>query len=182
MTDFPIAYLPTQGLTLSSVANCPAGEGRDIINTNTAALATVVQNQAFYCEVLVYEPVIINNMAWLNGATVAGNVDVGIYDSNLKAVVTKGSTAMSGASTTQAVTLSSISLGTANPLLVPGVYYLAFASNSATATFGRMNLGSVISRAFGTALQTTAFPLPATAVFATNTGIVPHILASQGTL
>lgn len=96
---------------------------------------------------------------WRNGATVAGNVDVGLYSIGGTKIASTGSTAMSGASTSQSAAPSGGVL-----IIPPGAYYLAFVTNSATATFPKAN-GPSMHGGAGVASQTTAFPLPATAAF-----------------
>jgi len=67
---------------------------------------------------------------WMNGATVNGNTDCGIYDSAGTKIVSVGATAQAGTNAIQQV-----ALGTA--IILPGgrVYYLALFSTSATATY-----------------------------------------------
>lgn len=96
----------------------------------------------------------IRNLFWYNFATVAGNVDCGIYSSELARLVSSGSVAQAGASTIQ---FSAVDL-----VLEPGQYYVALASSSATATFAASALGTATrERYFGLLQQTTALPLPA---------------------
>lgn len=94
----------------------------------------------------------IRRIFWLNSSTVAGNVEVAIYDLDGRQLVTSGSTAMSGANSFQGVAKSYE--------LPPGNYWLAFASNSATATFP-LNNGQVQRMAArGCATHVAASPLP----------------------
>lgn len=70
--------------------------------------------------------------AWcFNGATINGNIDIGIYDSSFVRVVSTGSIAHAGASAIQTVALTDTKLyGGSN-------YWMAMASDSASATFFR---------------------------------------------
>lgn len=96
-----------------------------------------------------------------NGATLNGNIDIGIYNSAGARQYSSGSTAQAGTSAIQYITLGS-------PLvLAAGTYFLAVASNSATATFQMAGTNMPTSgRLAGLLQQATAFPLPATATFA----------------
>lgn len=114
-------------------------------------------NKARYFFISVQETFDIRVFAWLNGGTVNGNVDAGLYDINFNLVVSTGSTAMAGASQVQKVTLGSVTS------INPGGYYLAFASSSATNSFFVQNLANLNSaEQYNAFEQLTAFPLPAT--------------------
>lgn len=80
--------------------------------------------------------------AWVwNGATVANNIDIGIYDSAFVRVVSTGSVAMAGASAIQVVALADTKLyGGKN-------YWMAMNSDSATATFMRDTLSGSTTNA-----------------------------------
>lgn len=104
----------------------------------------------------VYRPFAIQRAFWYNGATVAGNVEVAVYDEEFNRLVTTGSTVMAGASVIQSAAIASTEL-------VAGLYYLAMISDSATATFFRRGLASATCRAGGMLQVTTgAIPLAAT--------------------
>lgn len=106
----------------------------------------------------------IKRWFWWNGSVVAGNVDVGLYSAGGTKVVGTGSTAQATVSVKQYVS--------ADYLLQPGEYYLAFVTSSATARFVR---GGHTQTDAGTLMgirKQTVFPLPAdmsgTAVHATQ--------------
>jgi hypothetical protein len=104
----------------------------------------------------------VKNMFVYNFATVAGNVDIGIYNKEGARLASAGTTAMAGASTMQ--------FFAADLILDPGQYYLAFVSSSTTATFACCNPGTATrARYLGLLGQATALPLPANATFAANT-------------
>ena len=63
----------------------------------------------------------------VNGATINGNIDVGIYTSEFQRIVSAGSTAQSGANAIQEFDITDTDLS-------PGLYYLGFSGNSATGT------------------------------------------------
>ena len=99
----------------------------------------------------------IVSLSILNGGTVSGNWDGGIYNSDGVRIVSSGSTAQSGANATQNFTLTST-------LLAPGHYYAAFAANNTTGTLGyyATGLGALVLRCLGLKEVTSSFPLPAT--------------------
>lgn len=102
---------------------------------------------------------------WVNGATVNGNVDMGVYDdSGSNLLVSIGSTAQSGTNTLQTVA-ASFNLG-------PGRYYLGFATSSTTATFARQTNSVASTQAAGFRQHTTSaaanVPLPSSLTFAAS--------------
>ena len=131
--------------------------------TNVAQASTVwpAANLAIYVPFRIAMPMIITQVFWANGATVNGNVDLGIYNADQTQRMSAGTTAQSGVSTMQFV-------NTADHLLPAGLYYMALASDSATATFLAGTLASIQRGAMmGMAEQTTAFVLPSPATMAT---------------
>lgn len=164
MADFPSASLvnPASGTVnafcMASLADLVMMR-KAIFNTSTA---WTTANRAIYIPFYIEAPVTAFQMAVSNGATVAGNLDLGIYDVLGNKIVTKGTTVQTGASVMQALDIT-------DTVLAPGTYFMAMSTDSTTATY----IGSpVISgtgelfRAFGVQEQLTAFPLPATATFA----------------
>lgn len=106
----------------------------------------------------------VRRMFWANGTAVAGNYDIGIYRPNGTRLASAGSTAASGTTAPQYVSLSS-------PLLLtPGNYYLGFVHDAitaahvvgATVTANRLRMAGVLQ-------QATALPLPTPATFAAST-------------
>lgn len=97
---------------------------------------------------------------WLNGATVAGNVDVGIYDAALNKVIASGATAQATINVLQAVDIADTVLpGPAN-------YYMALSASLGTATFFRTTPVIEALKAMGCAQQASAHPLPASLTLA----------------
>jgi hypothetical protein len=115
----------------------------------TANLARVVP-------FVVPKPALVRKMFWANGATVAGNVDVGIYDESGSRVVSMGSVAQAGVSVLQEVDIADVTLGV-------GRYYMALAASSAAATFLASAPPLQLCKGMGCAQQAAAFPLPASA-------------------
>lgn len=103
----------------------------------------------------------VKNLFWYNGATVAGNIDCGVYNDDLARVCSCGSVAQAG------VTALQFQVPTTEVLLVPGSYYLAVTSSSTTATLHCQTAGTAVTnRELGLFQQLTALPLPAAATIA----------------
>lgn len=136
--------------------------------SNTYGAAAVpTQNRGFLIPFIVSKTVTIARMGVLNGATVNGNFDVGIYDSSFRLIVSAGATAQSGANNAQFVNI-------ADTVLNPGFYYMAFSQSSATGTYQQMptldaaagwlaaiNAGQAAAL-MGVLVMAAAHPLPAT--------------------
>jgi len=149
---------------------------RNAAQGSSAAWTTA--NDAIYIPFTIVAPITAYLMAVENAATVAGNVDLGIYDINGVRLVSIGSTAMAGASTIQTFDI-------ADTLLTPGTYFMAFASNSTTATHIHTGGGTAQwLRSYGVQQQATAFALPATAtmVAPTRTNVPMLAIATKAVI
>lgn len=162
MSDWPSEVFGYRSFGGFSTAGEGSVLGDVLINTgNTFSGITGTWSTA---SLAVFVPMVVGarttiyQLAWINGATVAGNADVGIYDRNSNRLVSSGSTAQSGVSVAQVVDIT-------DTVLEPGLYYLAMAMDDATATVCRPSAASQapLLRASGCGHQTSAFPLPATA-------------------
>src|SRR3990167_8899469 len=127
-----------------------------------AAVAWPVANLAFHVPFTVYEqrtvkrilvPVIVHS----------GNMDFGIYDLNKVRLVSSGSVPAMGSSVVQAVNI-------VNRTLDPGRYYMSMAVNNTVFQGMGCTETGYYNRLFGGFEKTSAFPLPATAVFLENSG------------
>lgn len=120
-------------------------------------------NVALFFPVLLAGGHTYNSAFWLNGATVAGNVDVGIYTisgATATRVVASTAEAQAGISDIQIPTaFAATSIG-------PGLYYLAISCTVNTATFWRASIGGSVLRRAGCFRATASSPLPATATVA----------------
>lgn len=135
-------------------------------------------NKAFYYPFLVTEaPWTVRRIGVRNGTAVSGNLDVGVYDSEGNRLVSSGSTAQAGTSATQWLDVT-------DTTLLPGLYYLALALDNVTGTFVRLaSLTADQLRSMGVFVQTSAFPLPASATFAVaDAAYVPVFFASSRTV
>lgn len=126
-----------------------------------ASLAWPTANMAVYTPVRILVPTLIKQFFCMNGATVSGNVDVGVYTFDGVRVSSAGSTAQAGTNAIQTFNVTDFMLG-------QGTYYMAIALSNTTGTFFSNQLATNIwqMEIAGVLEQTSAFPLPATATFA----------------
>jgi hypothetical protein len=132
-------------------------------------------NRVIYVPFAISEAVTVYKIGWSNGATVNGNIDVGIYDLAGTRLVSSGSVAMSGATAVQVADIT-------DTPLAPGIYHMAMQSSSSTATFFRaaQSATAVLAQllvASGVQMEDTSFGLPATATFATMTSAYLPLLS-----
>lgn len=99
----------------------------------------------------------VKRLGVVNGGTISGNLDMGIYDMRGRRIVSKGSTAHAGASVTQWLDVTDVDLS-------PGRDYLmAIAFDNTTATIFRYSSISIqLLRELGAFVQSASFPLPST--------------------
>ena len=148
---------------------CVGLEHRASSSGVVANTAWPAARRIFYVPMYLPMPIVVRRLFWVNGATVSGNVDVGIYSAVDGLPATRltntgaSGTAMSGASVLQSVDITDIALG-------PGSYFLAMMVDNATATMWR-SVGGAGATSFkswgicgetpgsGSALPTTATPV-----------------------
>lgn len=118
-------------------------------------------NGAIFVPFRIPRPLTVQSFSLQNGTAVAGNIDMGIYTPGGTRLVSTGSTAQAGISVTQTVAATATRFG-------PGLFYMALAmSNAATARILAQNFTpNDMAQMLGLATMAAAFPLPATAVFA----------------
>ena len=114
-------------------------------------------------------------MLTFNGSTASGNIDVGIYDLGGAKLVSIGSTAQAGTSAYQVFDIT-------DTTLYPGQYYMAVAMDGTTGTLVRWSPGAQECRNLAMQQMASAFPLPATATFASvASSYIPWVFASRRT-
>lgn len=127
----------------------------------------------------VSQPYPVVRMAVMNGTTVSGNLDLGIYDDTGTLLTSKGSTAQSGTSAIQIVTVTSYTLN-------PGKTYYAFlALDNITATTRSWTASVTAIRLQISGLVQVAsnFPLATGVTFAKPTNAqMPNFGLSKNTL
>lgn len=164
MADFPVvnqASLPTHIHALYSFFGV-GGESRSYAATATPAAITWVANTAVYIPFQVPWPYPVYRVWWMNGSTITStNVDCGIYSPGGDLLYSTGSTAASGATSVQYV-----SVGTPFTLDA-GRYYMAWTCSNTTSRGYGVAPTAVQGALLGCLSQTSALPLPASATFAT---------------
>jgi len=169
--DWPNTAAGTVGLPYLAIHNVFEIVRLGAVWSTTTAWPTA--NKAVFVPYAVSAPILITRLGWTNGGTVSGNADVGIYDSTGKRIVSAGTTAQAGTNTIQIVDTTDVTL-------LPGLYYLAAALDNGTGMFHTANLSVTMGRAVGVYEMATAFPLPATATFATySIAAVPKMIATR---
>lgn len=155
----------------------PYGLGVSIATTTpTTSTTWPTANLALYCPIVLDDLMLVKNIIIANGAAVSGNVDVGIYAADGTRLVSSGSTAQAGTNVSQVFDVTDTQLG-------PGLYYLAIALDNTTGTVFGKTIVAAIGQLAGMAQQASAFPLPATATFASLTALVhPNIGIATKTL
>jgi hypothetical protein len=150
-TTQPFAAPGVIGFLSSAIAPAP------IATAGLGSASWATANKARFCVLNLNYPFNLKSFLWVNGGTINGNVDAGIYTIDKKLITSIGSTAQSGGSTRQRGTLT-------NPVyLKPGSYILAFASSSSTGSVQFQNFSNVAgARTYNCYEQTSAFPLPST--------------------
>jgi len=117
-------------------------------------------NRAIYLPFVLYRPATAYKMFVVNGATVSGNLDMGIYDHTGVKLASIGSTPQAGANDIQEVTFASpVKLGA-------GYFFMALALDNTTGTIIRRSLGNPEAITAGQYQEASAFPLPNQASFA----------------
>lgn len=116
-------------------------------------------NRAIYVPLYLPWPYNVRRLFWLNGSSVAGNSDIGLYSLSGARFYSSGSTANAGANALQYVTPAT------DILLGPGPYFLAFANDGAgtvaTITPGQNSYRAM--RTSGCYQGSSALPLPSAA-------------------
>jgi len=104
------------------------------------------------------------------GATASGNFDTGLYDSQGNRLVSSGATAKGNAAA-QILDVTDTRIGA-------GLYYLALAADG-TNNYQMMSPGSLqLSKLVGAVQMASAYPLPATATFASLANIALPLLVA----
>lgn len=106
------------------------------------------------------DPFIVKQLYACNGATVSGNIDVGVYDLAGTRIISAGSTAQAGTSVLQVFDVTDTLIGA-------GAYYIVVAMDNTTGTLFRQNHNTHQSKFFGMTTVESSFSLPATLTFGT---------------
>jgi hypothetical protein len=125
-----------------------------------ASMAWPTANLAMYVPFAIPFNYPVRRVFWVNGATVTGTFDFGIYTLGGARIYSTGATAQSGASVPQYITPTAF-------VLTPGRYYFALSCNGTTGLgFGAVAVTTTEGRFAGLLQQGSAATLPASATFA----------------
>ncbi len=147
---------PASLISIGNELNGTVGAGNGVVST---AWTIPAANGAVFIPFVLQRSQIIAQMGWYNGATVAGNIDAGIYSETGTRLLSTGATAQTTISVLQLV-------NTADLTLDAGQYYLALSCSLATATLMSWVPAAPMASAMGVLHQAAAHPLPASATFA----------------
>lgn len=146
-------------ITISTLSLLAKGADAHFVAPNSATWPAA--NRAIFVPFRTAVPILVRQLFNCNGATASGNIDVGIYDRVGTRLVSAGSTAQAGTSVLQVFNVTDTLIG-------PGQFYFAVALDNTTGTITRQAPPNVLqTRALGLVQMASAFPLPATATFAT---------------
>lgn len=171
--DFPsLTYPPLNTICPWSVESLGGSIPRAALMSSLTAVATSAANQAFYFPFFLYEQATAVKLSWWNGSVSAGNVDMGIYDSQLNRVINTGSTAQGTISVLQTVDIT-------DTALLPGRYWMAVQFSDVTATINTVqNTDEVFQSTIPAWEQAVgSFGLPTTATLAQSTAGNPRLMA-----
>lgn len=168
MSYSPVVAIPDPLITIASLSG--ASLGAYVLSGGVASATYTGANKAVYIPFRLTTGMTALSMYSYNGTVASGNIDLGIYDALGNKLVSAGSTAQSGTSVLQKISIAST-------YLPPGLYYMAVAMDNATGTlFKNAPSQSAFCAFMGMAQQATAFPLPSTATFASMTsGVFNYI-------
>lgn len=176
MGNWPLpVLLPGVAVTISTMSRESVGGIKGIGSASSSTWDAA--NRAFYIPVRISQAILLAQFFVLNGATVSGNIDVGIYDIAGTKISSSGSTAQAGVNAIQTFNVTDIAIG-------PGLFYLAGSMNNTTGAVANSSLSSAVvgDKAMGCFMQNTAFPLPATWTIASDgRNFVPVIGISRAT-
>lgn len=136
--------------------------GRQQLASVPASAVWPTANKAYFAPITLNVIVVVQKLWWVNGTVASNNIDIGIFTADGTKLVSSGSIARSGVNSQQSFTLTT-------PLtLTAGAYYIGMASDGTTGTNFRAGVVAPALIITGMLTQTTAFPLPANATFATG--------------
>lgn len=168
MADWPVSGAPNRIIISPHSAAALGVEFGALASAAPASVAHGTANLARFYPFYLVEPMVVVKFWWLNGATVSGNTDVGVYaaDSNGGPGTRLGSSGAVAQATINVLQENDVT----DFLLGRGVYYLGISSSSATATYFSNAINVHFAKAIGWAQMASAHVLPAT--------VTPAVLAA----
>lgn len=166
-------------ITISTISPESCGAEIGCFNVAPASAVWPTANTAIFVPFVVNSPIVVVKMGILNGATVSGNVDVGIYDDQQNRLISKGSTAQSGVSAVQSFDITDTSL-------LPGIYFMALCVDNVTATVYRSSLaitgGPAALGIYNQAVGAVTLPDPAVFAKPSGNGAIPQMFITARTV
>ena len=173
MADWPFGpVLPDGNGTISPFGTESLGS---VGSVGAGASATWLNaNLAIFIPFRISRTIIPTYGFVLNGSAVAGNWQVGVYDTNGMLICATVSSAQTTVSSISSAVLFTATVS--SPSIGPGVFYMAISLTNSTGTiYKAATPGATMMRIMGCAHMQTAAPLPATATFATiSSGFFPY--------
>lgn len=164
MSDWPDQFIiepAPQGMTtFEGGDNFAAGSLAAIARTTLTSAVWPVADLAIYMGFQIHSIRTIYQLSWFNGSVASGNVDIGVYDVNLHLLTSAGGVAQSGTGVIQIADVTNVTIA-------PGNYFLAMSMDNITGTIERSAPTAITMESCGCAQQSSAYPLPSTATFAT---------------
>ncbi|SRR6266496_599774 len=124
-------FTVTAGMFVANALPTPMVLTPDATDMNNQALVSLTSSRIYFCPVTVFAAVTVTQMRCQFSGAVTGNVDMGIYDSSGTNGAPNNLLGHTGA--IAAVTGLFTQSLTANLLLLPGIYWLAWVDTSADA-------------------------------------------------
>lgn len=169
MSDFPnFGILDPLAMGVVSVHSTAIGL---LAQNSPTARAWGAANLARFFPLRLPVPVTVYKMATGFGVGATGNIDMGIYDRYGNKLVSTGATAV--------VASSEVVVDVTDTQIGPGLYYFGFACDSTAAGPMATSIAAEHARLLGALEMNTAYPLPSTATFASNTNIATPIMCAH---
>lgn len=131
-------------------------------------------NGAIYIPLNLPNTVLLSHFLVMNGASISGNLDLGLYNVQRQRIVSSGSVAQTGTNALQTISVPPV-------LIMPGFYWMALAVDNTSAILWGWNTvvfdsNAIEARMWGIWKQESAFPLPQIATFANlTTRTAPYV-------
>jgi hypothetical protein len=134
--------------------------------TSPASAGWSSGNRAIYIPFALPSPFVVRSIWCHNGATAAGNIDLGVLGLDGSLIFSIGTTAQAGTNTFQIVTVT-------ERVLAPGAYYFACVASTSSSTFFRHTYGTAARLVGGILQAASQLPLTTLPTFATTGDNVP---------
>jgi hypothetical protein len=163
--------LPLAPLMISTGSKHSIGHGGSW-RRDPASATWPTANRAIFIPFRIATPIVVRQLWMFSGSAVSGNFDIGIYGEKGTRLV-HGSAVQSGVNAAQVVDVDDTLIG-------PGVFYFALVLDNTTGTYLGAQMGGSLGKFLGIAEQASAYPLPATATFATETMNIQPLIGLSG--